>query len=432
MAVVLLFFQRSPSPLTSGEIQAVALFAAALFFANIADALSSVFMAFEKMEYPAASATAVTVAKVALSGLVLLPPLNLGFVGLAGVAVLMNVVQVVWLWVLLERKVLAPAAGHPERRPLLRPSTPQAPLGVQQGGQSKDAHRSRRSRVDWSLQRYMLRESGPLMVNHLLATVFWRISQLVLRAAISPAAVGIFSAGIKYIDGLNVIPAYFTAAIFPLMSRYAHAENETLVKAYRLALQLLFMVSLPIAVFFTFTATPLIQILGGAAYLPDSAIALRVMIWSIPIGFVNSVTQYVLIAVNQQRFLTRAFVIGVAFTALSNWLLVPRFGAVAAAALLIPAELSLFIPFAWAVHRFVAPMPWLTLLGRPLLASAANLVIVWALERAGLPLLVALVAGMVAYLAALFLLGTFRGEEFAVLRNSLQRRLRRPAPGATA
>ena len=29
------------------------------------------------------------------------------------------------------------------------------------------------------------------------------------------------------------------------------------------------------------------------------------MIWSIPIGFVNSVTQYVLIAVNQQRFLTR-------------------------------------------------------------------------------------------------------------------------------
>jgi len=411
MALALLFFQRSPTPLTSFEIQAVGLFAAALFFANIADALSSVFMAFEKMEYPAASATAVTVAKVALSALVLLPPFNLGFVGLAGVAVLMNVAQVIWLWILLERKVLGPedtiSARHFES------------AGHLDGRQS--------GRIDWALQRYMLRESGPLMLNHLLATVFWRISQLVLRGAINPAAVGIFSAGIKYIDGLNVIPAYFTAAIFPLMSRYAHAGSDSLVKAYRLALQLLFMAALPIAVFFTFAATPLIQILGGAAYLPDSAIALRVMIWSIPIGFINSVTQYVLIAVHKQRFLTGAFLIGVLFAAISNWVLVPKYGAIAAAALLIPAELSLFFPFAWAVHRYVAPMPWLALLGRPLLATVVNLVIVWGLERMGVPLLLALLAGFIAYCAVLFVLRSFNGEEFAVLRSYAERRLRRPA-----
>ena len=439
MALTLLLFQRSPTPLTSFEIQAVGLFAAALFFANIADALSSVFMAFEKMEYPAASATVVTVAKVALSALVLLPPFNLGFVGLAGVAVLMNVVQVIWLWILLERKVLGPAdetisarhfndpkdrsAGHLDGQPAAARSAGHL------DGQPEVATGARRQsgRVDWGLQRYMLRESGPLMLNHLLATVFWRISQLVLRGAINPAAVGIFSAGIKYIDGLNVIPAYFTAAIFPLMSRYAHAGSDSLVKAYRLALQLLFMTALPVAVFFTFAATPLIQILGGAAYLPDSAIALRVMIWSIPIGFINSVTQYVLIAVHKQRFLTGAFVIGVLFAAISNWVLVPRYGAIAAAALLIPAELSLFFPFAWAVHRYVAPMPWLALLGRPLLATGVNLVIVWGLERIGVPLLLALFAGFVAYCAVLFVLRAFKGDEFAVLRNYANRRLRRSA-----
>ncbi len=424
MALALLVFQRSPTPLTGAEIQAIGLFAGALFFANIADALSSVFMAFEKMEYPAASATAVTVAKVALSGLVLLPPLNLGFVGLAGVAVLMNVVQVIWLWILLERKVLGPA-----EEAISAVSARHFESAGHLNGHLNGARRS--GGVDWGLQRYMLRESGPLMLNHLLATVFWRISQLVLRGAINPAAVGIFSAGIKYIDGLNVIPAYFTAAIFPLMSRYAHAGNDSLVKAYRLALQLLFMAALPIAVFFTFAATPLIQILGGAAYLPDSAIALRVMIWSIPIGFINSVTQYVLIAVHKQRFLTGAFVIGVLVAAISNWVLVPRYGAVAAAALLIPAELALFFPFAWAVQRYVAPMPWPALLGRPLLATGVNLVIVWGLERLGVPLLVALVAGFVAYCAVLFALRAFNGEEFAVLRNYVNRRLRRPVREAT-
>jgi O-antigen/teichoic acid export membrane protein len=190
-------------------------------------------------------------------------------------------------------------------------------------------------------------------------------------------------------------------------------------------------VALPIAVFFTFEATPLIRILGGAAYLPDSAIALRIMIWSIPIGFINSVTQYALIAVNQQRYLTRAFVVGVAFTAISNWLLVPRYGAVAAAALLIPAELSLFIPFAWAVRRYIAPMPWLSLLGRPLLATAVNVAIVWGLDRAGLPTILAVAAGFAVYAVVLFALGAFRGEEFAVLRNGLNRRLRRPAAEAS-
>jgi O-antigen/teichoic acid export membrane protein len=192
-----------------------------------------------------------------------------------------------------------------------------------------------------------------------------------------------------------------------------------LAKAYRLASQLLFIVALPVAVFFSFAATPLIQILGGAAYLPDSATALAIMIWSIPLGFVNSVTQYVLIAVNQQRFLTRAFIIGVIFTGLANLIFVPRYGYLAAAAILIPAELSLFIPFYWAVRRYVTSMPWPRLLGGPLLAAGADAAMIWGLGRAGVPLLIAVTAGFVAYVAVLLALGTFRGDDFAVLRARL-------------
>ncbi len=415
MALVALFYRVVLNQLTTAEIQAIAVFAGALFFANIADAISAVFNAFEKMEYPAATSTATAVGKVALGALVILPPLDMGFVGLAWVSLVMNVVQVIWLGALLRSKVLPPESdAHSSTAP--HRSNSGTPLRMPRLG------------LNWQSQRHMLAESGPLMLNHLLATVFWRISQLVLRGAPATglAAVGIFSAGVKYLDGLNVIPSYFTLAIFPLMSRYAHAGADTLVRAYRLALQLLFIVSLPLAVLFTFGATPLIQILGGAAYLPDAAIALRIMIWSIPIGFINSVTQYVLIAVNQQRYLTKAFLIGVGFTATANLLLVPRFGYVAAAALQIPAELSLFIPFAWAVHRYVAPMPWLSLLGRPLIAGALNVLAVWGLARAGLPLPIALLMGLLIYAAALIGLGVFRAAEYDVLRSRLRRSAANP------
>ncbi len=53
----------------------------AMLFANYADAFSSMFYAFEKMEYPAGLTNAVALLKVTLGALVLL--LGWGFVGLA-------------------------------------------------------------------------------------------------------------------------------------------------------------------------------------------------------------------------------------------------------------------------------------------------------------------------------------------------------------
>ena len=413
MALVCWFYWAVLGKLDIATAQAIALFAAALLFANVSDAISAIFNAFEKMEYPAGISTAIAVAKVALGALVLLPPLEWGFVGLALVSLVMNVVQMVWLYVVLRRKILVPEPGS-------------GGAGEQR---SRGAALNLNLNLNLNLQRYMLRESGPLMLNNLLATVFWRISQWVLYGASSAAALGIFSAGVKYLDGLNIIPAYFTLAIFPLMSRYAASGSESLLKGYRLAVQLLYIVALPIAVFVSFAATPLIRLLGGPAYLPGGATALAIMIWSIPIGFINSVTQYVLIAVNQQRFLTKAFLIGVAFTAAANLLLVPKYGYLAAAFIQIPAELALFIPFYWAVRRHVAPMPWRKMLGGPSLAAGVNAAVVWLLGRAGAPLLLALAAGFGAYIGVLLLLRTFNGDDFAVIRARLPRWLGGRATG---
>ena len=48
------------------------------------------------------------------------------------------------------------------------------------------------------------------------------------------AAVGLYSIGLKYLDGLNIIPSMFTMAIFPLMSRFARSERNNLLLCRRL------------------------------------------------------------------------------------------------------------------------------------------------------------------------------------------------------
>jgi len=370
--------------LTGDEARAIALFSGALLFASFSDAVSATFNAYEKMEFPAGLAAAIGLSKVALGALVLLPPLEWGFVGLAGVALVMNGVQAVWLYALLRQKLFTPG---PEN--------------------------------DGSLQWRMMSTSFPLMINHLLATIYWRIDIWILKPLSGAAAVGIYSAGIKYLDGLNVIPSYFTLAIFPLMARLAHDSQESLVRAYRLALRLLLLIAMPIVVFVLFAAEPLISILGGAEYLPGSAIALRLLILSIPIGFVNSVTQYLLIAINQQRFLTKAFVGGVAFNIVANLIFIRPYGYRAAALILIPSELALLIPFLYCVRRNVGPIPWLDIVWRPLLSSALMAAVAFALRP--ISLVLAVTAGFAAGGVLLVLLGAFCHPDFDVLRQPLSR-----------
>jgi O-antigen/teichoic acid export membrane protein len=380
------------------EIEALVLLGLAMLFANYADALSSMFHAFEKMEYPAGLTNAVALIKVTLGALVLL--LGWGFVGLAGVALVVNILQVLWLYALLRATLFQP-----------------------------------QWKWDWPLQTQMVRMSGPLMLNHLLATIFWRIDVWILRPVAGAAAVGLYSIGLKYLDGLNIIPSVSTMAIFPLMSRFARAESNSLLRSYILSLRLLTMISLPLAMAVTFLARPLVYLVGGAEYLDvpgvfhifgqqipyvgGADLAFQVIIWSIPIGFVNSVTQYVLIAVNQQHYLTRAFVLGVVFNVVGNLILIPRLGYVGAALATIFSEFSLLFPFYYSVRRNVGPVPWLRVYGPPLLSVALMALATYALLQGGLNVWLAVACGGFVYLLGLLLTGALRGEDMRTVLRAL-------------
>ncbi len=368
--------------LTRDAATAIVLFAVGLFFGNVADALSAVFNAYEKMEYPAIISTMTTVLKVSLGAGVLL--LGWGFVGLAGVSVVGNLFTVAVLFALVLRHCFRPRLG---------------------------------TDIDFSFQRQMLDISFPLMINHLLATIFFRIDILLLKPMKGDTVVGYYGAALKYIDGLIVIPSFFTIAIFPLMSRYAASARESLLRAYILSLRLLLMLALPVAVGTPFIARELILILGGGEYLPHSMIALQLLIGFFPFSCINQVTQYVLIALDQQRFLTKAFMIGVAFNLIANLIFIPMYSYQAAAVIAILSEIVLLIPFYYCVRRNLAPIPWLSIVWRPALASALMGAVMWLLRDWNVLLLIPSAA--VIYLAALIAVGAFSGEEMRLLKQLL-------------
>jgi O-antigen/teichoic acid export membrane protein len=181
------------------------------------------------------------------------------------------------------------------------------------------------------------------------------------------------------------------------------------------------LVSFPLAAVTTLAAPLLIGILGGEAFLPHGAVALQLVIWSIPIGWMNSVTNYVLIALGVEKRLTNAFIAGVAFNVITNLFFLPRYSYVAAAITTILSEIILLILFAHYLRPVMPNVRWLKLLLRPL--AATSLMLGAMVLGSQIHLIVGLVAGILVYPAGLWLLRVFGEEEKAILRSLLPERI---------
>jgi O-antigen/teichoic acid export membrane protein len=322
---------------------------------------------------------------------------GMGIVGLAMVSIIGNVITLIALWVAVQRSL-------------------RLKLALAQLTNDK-----------WQMtngRRAILGESFPLMINHLLSTIYWKIDVLLLKALRDEASVGFYGAGYKYVDAFNIIPSLFTQSLFPVMSRLSGAEGNPLARTYVLACKLLLVLALPLSVGVSFLAGPLIQMLGGNAFLPHAAIALAIVIWHMPVGWINSVTNYALIATGQQRLLTRAFVGAVTFNIAANLIAIPLLGYVGAAIVTALSEVAQLATFYVYVRRFITRVNWLSLLGRPLLAAGIMATVAYAGLQMGL-MLPALLLGGGLYLAAVLALRVFDAGERAILMPLLPSPLRR-------
>ena len=370
--------------ITLVEVQTIGIFAIAMLFAGYSDAFSAAFHAYEKMEYPASLTTISALLRAGLGAMVLL--LGWGLPALAWVAVFTVVVQVVWFYFSMRK-----ALFHWKWV------------------------------WDAPLQKWMLFNSFPFMVNSLLTSILLSIDIWLLRLLSGEVASGLYSVALKYRFGITIIPSVFNFAIFPLFSRYARQTGDGLMGAYRLSIRLLTILSIPIAFAATLWARPLVLLVGGSEFIdiPEqltfldwtwpytggSDLALQVVIWTIVFNFINAVTQYVLIALDQQKYLTRAFVAVVIFNVIGNALLIPIAGYVGAALVTICSEIFLFVPFHIGIRRHLGNVGWISLVWKPIAGLVVMSILSVSLLSLGVTIWLAGAVAAIGYLGTLFLTG---------------------------
>ena len=382
LAGCLFLWQSSGAEAISADgLIAIGLLYVGLFPASLSKGMTSLFYANEQAEKPAAIATIATMSK-ALFGVLTLA-LGYGIVGLAAVSIFNNILTFALLfW-----------AGH------------------------KLIGSIGRRRPSRQLIRVMVGESFPLMLNHFLATIFFQIDIVLLQAIKGAIIVAQYSTAYKWLLAINIIPSFFTQALFPVMSRQAKHDLPALTRSFTFGIKLLFAITLPTAVAFTVLAESLTRILGGSPYVPQGVIALQLMIWSIPFGWMNSLAQYVLIALGLQRMITRAFAAAVSFNIIANILFIPRFNFQAAAIATIASEIALFLPFIYLLRGRLTAFSIVGLLWRPLAAISVMILVLLLWDAPAIP---RLAVGGGLYAAALALLRPLDEAELALLPGRLK------------
>lgn len=273
-------------------------------------------------------------------------------------------------------------------------------------------------RFDRRIALLMLRGGFPLMLNALLLAVFFRFDQTIIKAYLSDDAFVAYSTAYKYVGLTQILPPIVINAIFPLFSRQALGDRAALRRAYSLTVRMLVLLAMPLAALVTVAREPLIRL-----YVPELVVlgapALAILIWYLPLSYVNGVTQYVLIALDRPKTITAAFALAAVFNFGFNLLLVPRYGINAAAAATVISELVLYLPLWATLQRELRPKPLWVMLWRP--ATAAFAMAVAMLYLAQVHLLLALLGGPVLFWVLLVVVGAVHEEDRRLARRVLRR-----------
>ncbi|MFV9503368.1 MAG: flippase [Oscillochloridaceae bacterium umkhey_bin13] len=278
----------------------------------------------------------------------------------------------------------------------------------------------------------------PLMLNNLLGTIFFRFDVFIVRAFTGEAAealVGQYNLTYTILGIAMIVPPALTFAVFPLLARRAGDNRAGFAAAQQRTLQILLGLAFPLAMGISVLAYDLVRFFTRSQFA-DYQLAvpvLAVLAWFLPLSFANGLLQYALIALDRQRAITRAFLIGAAFNLGTNLLAIPltaqilgqpAWGLYSAAVITILSELVLYLVFRPLLRSEGMDPQLARLAWRPALAALAMgaIMLGFKLIVPDWPgsLLATLVAP-VAYGMVLWGIGGFGADELALARKIIGR-----------
>lgn len=266
---------------------------------------------------------------------------------------------------------------------------------------------------DLDFSKITVKESIPFAITGIFALVAFRIDTVMLSWISGDVAVGFYTAAYKLMEVMIFIPTVYVTSIYPIFSRFHVSAKDSLKFSFQKSFQYMIILSLPIAVGTTLLSSEIILFIYKSGFAP-SIIALQIVIWAIPLIFFNNVLSTSIASINKQKVAMKIVFLAMIFNIIMNLIFIPMYGYVAAAFITVFTELFTFTFYSYSMSRYGFKMHLASILINPAIAS---LVMGLFIYFTNLNLFLEIIIGAMIYFGVLFLLKTFKKEDFDLLRQ---------------
>lgn len=194
--------------------------------------------------------------------------------------------------------------------------------------------------INLNFWKSTLKEALPFGVTNIFGSIYYWIDTVMLSKMVGNEVVGWYNAAYKLIFVFLSVYTVYLTAVFPVMSKFYKTSDEYLKLSYERSYKYLLIISLPMAFGTTLLADKIILLIYGNGYIP-AIFALQVLVWTIPLLFINGLSGYLLGAVNRQMVLTKITCIGAVLNVILNLILIPKFSFIGSSFATVLTELML-------------------------------------------------------------------------------------------
>jgi O-antigen/teichoic acid export membrane protein len=261
----------------------------------------------------------------------------------------------------------------------------------------------------------MLRDVRPFAGSSFIQGFLSRPEIILLSLTKNDAEIGFYSAALKIVDLWQLIPRSFMTTVFPLLSNYYHAGDERIHVVRQKSIKYLLAISFPVTAGLFIMAPTVLHWFYGKGF-EASALVLRVLVWTIPLGSLWAVLWRVLSARGEHGATFKSQLVTLIVRLAVGYFLIRSFASLGAAISTSLSMLALDLLLEYQVCRDGSRLTFVRLAWRPALA-AASMGVITLLLRDHFPLWAVVGISAVAYSLMIFLLKTFSEDDLSHLRK---------------
>ncbi|MGD1003094.1 MAG: flippase [Minisyncoccia bacterium] len=247
----------------------------------------------------------------------------------------------------------------------------------------------------------IIKTAWPFAVTGALGILLTNTDILIISWMRTASEVGIYSAAIRIIQVLYLVPLVIQTSTMPFLSRLAKRDNKRFRAVLERTLALIFLVSIPLSLGGIILGTQIMQLVFGVGYIAGG-LGLSVLMLNLSFDYAGSVVATGIFAYDHQKNLIISSAIAGVSNVLFDLLFIPHWGITGSAFATLIAQI-LGNSYLWyAMHR-LNPFNVLPRLGRIIGAGALMAVVTALLYMVGSNVIENILISAAIYIAALFL-----------------------------